>query len=453
VQYPGTTTGDRERIRVLYSYPQKIGAGRICTTAWYQVAGVAAAGAQVTVFPGAVARSLPEGVDVRPTFARGKLRVPFSVFGQKRSLAVHDHIVARRLPPLAGQIDIVHTWPLGARETLKAAARLGIPTVLERPNAHTGFAYDVVARECERLGVELPPDHEHAYNAEYLAWEETEYRLADRLLCPSDFVVHTFLENGFAPEKLARHAYGFDESIYHPDVNPRDPSRPLTMLFVGVAAVRKGLHFALESWLRSPASQSGVFLIAGEMLPTYESRLSLMLAHPSVNVLGHRTDVPALMRRSDLFVLPTIEEGSPLASLEALGSGCVPLVSNVCSELRHMENALVHPVGDVDALTHHITLLHEDRALLARLRDGAISTAPQFTWSQAGVRLVEVYRDVVNGVHRVVDTRAPTVAAWGDSSAVAELRMVVGLAGERVSARFDPPSFWRPPRPRRGLNI
>ena len=407
----GTATGDRKPIRVLYSYPQKIGAGRICTTAWYEVSGAAAAGAQITLFPGAVARSLPVNVDVRPTLARGRFRVPFGVFGQKRSLAIHDRIVARRLPRLAGQIDVVHTWPLGAEETLKAAAKLGIPTVLERPNAHTGFAYDVVARECERLGVALPPDHEHAYNAGYLAHEEREYQLADWLLCPSDFVVRTFLENGFPPEKLVRHAYGFDESIYYPDMTPRDQSRPLTMLFVGVAAVRKGLHFALESWLRSPASESGVFLIAGEMLPTYESRLSHMLAHPSVTVLGHRTDVSDLMRKSDLFVLPTIEEGSPLASFEALGSGCVPLVSDVCSELRHLENALVHPVGDVDALTHHITLLHEDRALLARLRAGAISTAPQFTWSQAGVRLVEVYRDVVNGVHRVVDTRAPTVAA------------------------------------------
>jgi len=34
---------------------------------------------------------------------------------------------------LAEQIGIIHTWLLGALETLKTAARLGIPTVLERP--------------------------------------------------------------------------------------------------------------------------------------------------------------------------------------------------------------------------------------------------------------------------------------------------------------------------------
>ncbi len=44
--------------------------------------------------------------------------------------------------------------------------------------------------------------------------KEEEYRLADRLLCPSDFVASTFLEHGFAASKLVRHQYGFDEKVY-----------------------------------------------------------------------------------------------------------------------------------------------------------------------------------------------------------------------------------------------
>ena len=391
---------DAAQTRVLYSFPHKIGAARICTTAWEQVNGLAAAGADMVVYPGAVVRNLPAGVRVYPTLARGKLRIPYRALGHKRALAVHDRIVARRLPKLRGLIDIVHTWPSGALETLRAASKLGIPTVLERPNAHTRFAYEVVQRECERLGVDLPPDHEHAYNTEALRREEEEYRLADRLLCPSDFVVETFLGEGFSPEKLLRHVYGFDETVFYPAVGARPQSDPFTMLFVGVAAVRKGLHFALEAWLRSPASADGRFLIAGEFLPAYEERLSPMLVHPSVHVLGHRDDVPTLMRTSDVLVLPSIEEGFGLVCVEALGSGCVPLVSDACTEVcRHMGNALVHSVGDVDALTEQLTLVYESPDLLARLRVGALATAPELTWAAAGVRLLSVYRDVIeNGV-------------------------------------------------------
>ncbi|MGB7498224.1 MAG: glycosyltransferase family 4 protein, partial [Candidatus Acidiferrum sp.] len=231
---------------------------------------------------------------------------------------MHDWIVARRIEKLADKIDIIHAWPTGALETLRTAARLGIPTVLERCNAHTRFAMEVVQKECDRLGVTLPPDHEHAYNEEKLQREEEEYALATRLACPCDFVVKTFLERGFAKEQLARHIYGYDEKVYYPSNESRDSKRPLPMLFVGVCAVRKGVHYALEAWLRSPASRDGTFLIAGEFLPAYQEKLQGMLAHPSVRVLGHRNDVAELMRKSDMLVLPSIEEGFGLVIAEAM---------------------------------------------------------------------------------------------------------------------------------------
>jgi glycosyltransferase involved in cell wall biosynthesis len=255
--------------------------------------------------------------------------------------------------------------------------------------------------------VTLPPDHEHAYNAEKLRKEEDEYALADRLLCPSDFVVKTFLERGYPAEKLARHQYGFDEKKYYPSSEPRGKGRGLTAIFVGVCAVRKGVHYALEAWLKSPACKDGTFLIAGEFLPDYRERLASMLAHPSVKVLGHRNDVAELMRKSDVLVLPSIEEGSALVTSEARGSGCVLLVSDAAGAIcRHMENALVHEVGDVAALTQHFTLLHEDRALLERLRAASLATVPELTWTVAGEKLLQVYRQTIAG-YRAKAPREP----------------------------------------------
>jgi glycosyltransferase involved in cell wall biosynthesis len=387
-------------VRVLFSFPNRLGADRICYTAWNQVNGLASAGADALVFPASLSRPLMPGVKVWPTLAVGKLRLPYRLLGVFRTVALHDRIVARRLERLAGQIDIVHTWPLGALQTLKTAARLGIPTVLERCNAHTGYAMEVVQKECERLEVSLPPDQEHAYNAWKLRKEQDEYELADRLLCPSDFVAKTFLDRGFPQEKLARHQYGFDKEGFYPDAEPRKNGRGLTVLFVGLCAVRKGLHYALEAWLRSPASEDGTFLIAGEFLPAYQEKLASMLAHPSVKVLGHRKDVPELMRQSDILVLPSIEEGSALVTSEARASGCVLLVSDATgANCKHMENALVHGVGDVAALTQHLTVLHEDRALLRRLRATSLATISELTWEVAGVKLLEVYRETI-AAHR-----------------------------------------------------
>jgi glycosyltransferase involved in cell wall biosynthesis len=399
-----------QRVRVLYSFPNRLGADRICYTAWKQVSGLADAGAELLVLPASLSRPLPEGAKVWPTLALGKLRLPYRLLGVFRTIAVHDQIVARRLEKLAGQIDIVHTWPLGALETLKAAARLGIPTVLERCNAHTRYAMEVVQQECDRLGVVLPPDQEHAFNEWKLRKEEEEYDLADRLLCPSDFVKKTFLDRGFPEEKLARHQYGFDEKGFYPGVERTEDGRGLTVIFVGLCAVRKGVHYALEAWLKSSASQKGAFLIAGEFLPEYQEKLGPMLAHPSVKVLGHRNDVAELMRNSDILVLPSIEEGSALVTSEARGSGCVLLVSEAAGAIcQHMENALVHEVGNVAALTQHFTMLHEDRNLLQRLRVASLATVSELTWENAGRVLLDVYRETI-AAHQGVSHKEPAYA-------------------------------------------
>ena len=383
-------------IRVLYSYGLKLGADRICYTAWQQVNGLAAAGAEVLAFPGVLERAVPSSVKVRPTLARGKVRIPYKLLGTRKTLALHDRIVARRIAKIGNQIDIVHTWPLGALETLKAAAKLGIPTVLERPNAYTRFAYEVVQKECEQLGVVMPEGHEHAFHADVLRTEEAEYDLAYRLLCPSDFVARTFRDAGFPSEKLVRHQYGFDEKLFHSNGNSRDTNSGLTMLFVGGCAPRKGVHYALEAWLKSPAHVDGQFLIAGQFIEGYAEKMSSMLSHPSVHVLGHRNDVPELMRKSDILVLPSIEEGSALVTSEARGSGCVRLVSDASGAIcTHMENALVHRARDVDALTEHLTILHGDRAFLERLRAASLATIGDITWDAAGKRLLNVYREVI----------------------------------------------------------
>jgi glycosyltransferase involved in cell wall biosynthesis len=106
--------------------------------------------------------------------------------------------------------------------------------------------------------------------------------------------------------------------------------------------------------------------------------------------------VPELMRNSDVLLLPSIEEGFGLTCVEAMGSGCVPLVSDACTDVCvHGENALVHPVGDVDAIAEHITMVDRDRRLLSDLRLSCLRSAPQHTWTQAGRRLLDVYASVV----------------------------------------------------------
>jgi glycosyltransferase involved in cell wall biosynthesis len=381
-------------MRVLYSFPHRIGMSRICGIAWEQVRGVDATGVDVIALVGSSAKPLPATVEVVETLARGSVKLPYRLIGSQRMLSLHDRLVARWLRRNYRKVDAVHLWPSGALETLRTARRLGVPTLLERPNAHTRYAFEVVRAECDRIGVPLPPNHEHAYKPDVLAREEAEFELADALACPSEFVAQTFRERGFADDRLRRHFYGVDINRFRPATHPA--VEPFTAVFVGVAAVRKGLHFALEAWHRSTASDRGRFVIAGDILPAYRNMLAPLLDHPSVVTLGHVQNVPELMHSAHALLLPTIEEGFGLVCTEAMASGVVPLVSNACTELcRHGENALVHRIGDVDALAAQLSLVSEDEALWRRLRDGALAGRQALSWDAAGERLGAIYADLV----------------------------------------------------------
>jgi glycosyltransferase involved in cell wall biosynthesis len=244
----------------------------------------------------------------------------------------------------------------------------------------------------------LPRHDEYAYRDDVLRAEEEEFALADYLLCPSEFVAKTFLERGFRRERLLLHQYGFDQQKFVPGQHERCQTGDRTglmMLFAGDCSVRKGLHFALEAWLESSACRTGKFRIAGRFLPEYERKLVPLLRDPSVEVLGFRSDLPRLMQESDLFVLPSLEEGSALVTSEARGAGCVLLVSDASgARCTHGLDGLVHPIGDVATLAQQLSSLQQDRDLLRRLRAASLSTSSELTWDAAAIRLAKIYREV-----------------------------------------------------------
>jgi hypothetical protein len=89
------------------------------------------------------------------------------------------------------------------------------------------------------------------------------------------------------------------------------------------------------------------------------------------------------MRKNDILVLARIEEGVWPHVQEGM------FVSDVCTDIcNHMEIAMVHHVGDVEALTLHLTLVHDNRILLARLRSAGLRITPEDTWNAAGEKLL-----------------------------------------------------------------
>jgi glycosyltransferase involved in cell wall biosynthesis len=79
-------------------------------------------------------------------------------------------------------------------------------------------------------------------------------------------------------------------------------------------------------------------------------------------------DVLKIAAEQDVFVLPTRAEGFPVALVEAMGVGLVPIVSDIASGVPEVVEPEVHgfrpAVGDIDGFAADIARLAQDRELL-----------------------------------------------------------------------------------------
>ena len=170
---------------------------------------------------------------------------------------------------------------------------------LSAKNGHTAVAFEIVNRECARLGIRLPPGSPHAFDAGKLAREEREFAAADALLCPSEFVAATHASRGEHDSRLLRHRYGYDPAQFFLPSEPGRTGDPLVFVFLGRLEPRKGVHLALEAWRRSGIGAKARLLLYGEMEQGYERVLAPLIDQPGVELLGPIGNPGAILRESD----------------------------------------------------------------------------------------------------------------------------------------------------------
>ena len=117
-------------MRVLYSFPDTLGAPGIGTTARHQVEGLLAQGIEVSVWCTSIRCELPRARRVVTTLSAAGVRVPHRALGGDRAYRYHDLRVAAALKRRAGEFDVVHVWP---RAALHTRARPRAPRHPRRP--------------------------------------------------------------------------------------------------------------------------------------------------------------------------------------------------------------------------------------------------------------------------------------------------------------------------------
>jgi len=159
------------------------------------------------------------------------------------------------------------------------------------------------------------------------------------------------------------------------------PSRPAEgtcrLLFLGVVGVRKGIETLLQALPLLPARTSWHLDVAGNgNIEACRAEVSRLGVADRVTVMGWVDERRAarLLAESDVLVLPSRNEGLPLAILEGMSYG-LPIVTtpvgSIMDAVSHGETGLLVPPGDHVALAAALTSLVEDPDLRRKLGRGA----------------------------------------------------------------------------------
>jgi len=163
----------------------------------------------------------------------------------------------------------------------------------------------------------------------------------------------------------------------------RSPQHPFVLVHVSnfrpLKRVQDVVRIFAEARRLLPAAPLRLRLVGnGPERPGIEALVRELELQPFVRFLGDQVDLPALLRDSDLFLLPSETESFGLAALEAMACG-VPVVASRVAGIPEVvadgESGLLAPVGDVAAMAGHVARLASDAAALTRFSAAARARA------------------------------------------------------------------------------
>ena len=286
-----------------------------------------------------------------------------------------------------GQARAVWGFNSASLELLQAARERGLRGVVEQTITPRQIEWSLLEEEQARFP-DWEPHPEPGKLEEYCARERAEWAAADLVVCGSDYVRDGLIACGAAPEKCVAVSYGLDFMV--PPHAPRRRAMPLKVLTVGAVCLRKGSPYVLEAARRMRGR--AVFRMVGPVQVQPAAETALRADLELVGVVP-RSDIRAHYAWADVFLLPSLCEGSATVSYEALFNGlpviCTPHTGSVARD--GIDGYLV-PARDVDAIVERLDRLATDPALLTGMSEHAHARSQDYTLARYGQRLVETLR-------------------------------------------------------------
>lgn len=374
---------------VNYSIRARFAGGGIGSIAYHAVEGIYRHKYLKTLFvPSFEPSDIPESLIKKiPVDAVKKIKGFRRVYPDYIEDNLFDFLVSQKLV----RSDVFHGWNHHCLRSMLRAKELGAVTVVERASSHILTQNELLQEEYRRWGVKRKPIHPWVIKKCLAEFEEADY-----ITVPSRFVYDSMVERGVPEKKLLLIPFGATIEQFNNLTINRVADDRFVALFVGEVGLRKGEPYLLQAWAELNLKNAELWLV-GAVVPDIKEVVKKYRDREDIKFLGFRKDVPELMAKANIFVFPSIEEGSALVTYEAMAAG-LPVVTtyNSGSVIRDGKEGFVLPIRDVEKLKEKIKILYNDGELRKEMGESGRARVEEFTWFKYGEKLVEAYEKIIN---------------------------------------------------------
>ncbi len=271
-----------------------------------------------------------------------------------------------------------------ALEQMQAARRLGMWTAVEQMIAPRNMVEALIDREKQRFPAWVETAQSNPHAKTFANREKAEWALADAIVCPSEFVRKAVIAEGGPADRCILVPYGVDAPVA--SIRTARAPGPLRVLTVGEVGLRKGSPYVVEAARLVGAAAR--FRMAGQ--PALPGKTVMEISQwVELRGIVPRTQIGEEFRWADVFLLPSICEGSATAVYEALAAG-LPVITteNTGSVVRDGIEGFIVEVCNAEAIALAVERLAANDGLRAILSANALRRAAEFTVASYGQRLL-----------------------------------------------------------------
>ncbi len=324
------------------------------------------------------------------------------------SVWLADRLLSKWIAPCT----IFHGCTALSLASMRIAKQRGAITLVENAACHPRQWKKVEIEESRHFGANSR-DGSGNQSEKILRRMDQEFEECDRIIVPSGVAQQSFEDYGYGKKTVVVQT-GVDTEFFSPSPSIAPPAA-FRVCYVGRLEFAKGVGYLLQAWKRLGLPGAELVLV-GEIKPQMKSFLK-SYADCGVRLAGilPPQEVARCYRESNLFVMPSPNEGLAQVVLEAMASGLAVVATdktgaNDC--VREGKEGLKIPARNVDALADSILWCYQHRGETQAMGEAARARIEsEFTLEDYNQRVISLYRALTNAASQNLVGVSPGQAA------------------------------------------